>query len=209
MQNSIFYVKDDSNKNLVAAKFLYNGGAPVLDPNFDKAESEHIFDSNGDLLPAQNIHGYLIVPSDYSVQNAVKFARSVSDEMTITVEGPDGQEMTGFGPALEMMAAAFFSKLQQAVGWAERSEAHRSARLFCAACGIHFLRLGETKCKIQFSILKCLRRRKLSAPHSLQSFHPLSKRKSGRLPRCRGPAVPPGWPDAVFRLCLPTLAKSG
>jgi hypothetical protein len=109
MQNSIFYVKDNSDKNLVAAKFLYNGGAPVLDPNFGRAETRDLYDSNGNLLPTQNIHGYLIVPSDYSVQNAIKFAQSVSDEMTTTVEGPDGQEMTDFGPALEVMVFAFLS----------------------------------------------------------------------------------------------------
>ena len=103
---TLFYVKD-INGNLVAARYLTYNGTSIIDPNTTNAQNTHIYDVNGNLFPTQNVNGYEIVPADYSVQNAISFAKLVASEMSITDEGELGEVITGLPAALGTMAGAF------------------------------------------------------------------------------------------------------
>ncbi|WP_175955279.1 S8 family serine peptidase [Burkholderia sp. BCC0405] len=86
---SVFYVKDRAG-NLIPAKFLVYGGSYVKDPNSFAAMNAGIFDTNGNRISGANPSGYLIVPENYSIDNAISVADKlkpiVSDAATSGVE---------------------------------------------------------------------------------------------------------------------------
>jgi hypothetical protein len=107
MNGAIFYVKD-VNGNLVAAQYLLqSNGQPIVDPNTSAAQTRSIYGSNGALLAQQNVNGYLVVPADYSISNAITFARLVANQLEVTSIGPGGETVGGLNSALELMTGAF------------------------------------------------------------------------------------------------------
>jgi hypothetical protein len=100
-----FYVKD-VNGNLVAATFLQVNGAYVLDPNTQTAASTPIFDANGNPISGANPNSYLIVPVNYSIQNATAFAQQVQNQLSLDNSASE-PGTSGLLTAYGMMADAF------------------------------------------------------------------------------------------------------
>jgi hypothetical protein len=53
----------------------------VTDPNTSKAQGLSLYDSSGNLLNNANPNGYLIVPENYSVDQATSFGSQVASDM--------------------------------------------------------------------------------------------------------------------------------
>ena len=106
MSQTTFYVLDNGvPPKLVAAKYLYYNGAPVADPNASAKQTE-IYNANGSLF-GFDAAGYLIVPADYNLSNAMSFASSVAKAMAVSNVGPKGEAIKGLASGMAMMTKAF------------------------------------------------------------------------------------------------------
>jgi hypothetical protein len=80
MADNLFYVQD-TNHNLVSAKFLVYESNYVIDPNVDRAENpEGMKSLDGQTLT--NPNHYLIVPADYDVEDAIAYASQIRGMIT-------------------------------------------------------------------------------------------------------------------------------
>lgn len=83
--NNVFYLKNNANKGrtgkTLAARFLSYDGKYIRSPNVEKAQRAVVYaDEGGDSLTGNaNPNAYFIVPSDYSIENAMVFSNMVSD----------------------------------------------------------------------------------------------------------------------------------
>jgi hypothetical protein len=98
-----FYVRDGYG-NLVPAKYLSDAGQYVTDPNQGVATSIKIYDANGNLAADQNVNGYLVVPVNYSLDQARDFGLYVKS----FIDNPDLQD-SGTVAALGTMTGAFWT----------------------------------------------------------------------------------------------------
>jgi hypothetical protein len=95
-----FYVKDKKD-NLVPAKYLMDGNSYVADSSWGVYEKpEVLYNADGSPSSDQNPNGYLIVPANYSLRQAIDFGRYVR----ALREAPDD---SGPATALTTMALAF------------------------------------------------------------------------------------------------------
>ncbi len=78
--SALFYVKDGKG-NLVPAQFLNVNGQPVADPNIQNAQNIHLYDASGVSITDGNPNGYLIAPTNYSLDQAASFGQTIKGEM--------------------------------------------------------------------------------------------------------------------------------
>jgi hypothetical protein len=96
-----FFVKDIDGK-LVAAKYLRYKGQLVSDPNIQIAQRTRLYDASGNLLPHQDVEGFLIVPADFSVEKGIEFAKTIQQILNTPesegggVEAADGAMVSAF-----------------------------------------------------------------------------------------------------------------
>ena len=105
MSNQVFYVgaRDDDHPftGYVAAKFLTVNGKPVVDPTPGGSQSASLYADRSHryrtIGSIANPNNYLVVPANYTEQQAKAFAAEIANTM----------RQAGWGPALMQMRDAF------------------------------------------------------------------------------------------------------
>jgi len=114
MSDRIFYVEargeNDRPIGYVPAKFLMRGGSYVMNPTPGGSQKSNLYsdDSGGSETGGKtaNPYNYLIVPANYSEQNARHFAAGIADTFG-QVYPEDETGTTGANRAREQMTEAF------------------------------------------------------------------------------------------------------